>query len=231
MSNGMTFQHIANDGNMLEHPIETDHVQLGVSERADIVVDFSQVPEGVNELYLINREMQIEGAKPEGVLLSYADSNQLIKFIISPDRNVVDNSRVPANLRPLPEMNTPVVRTRNIKFDRTNGMWTVNGRIFNNDRADITFKQGTAEIWNISSSGGWAHPVHMHMEENRILEYNGKPVDSGILHCRKDVFTLYPGDEMKLYVRFRDWIGRYVMHCHNTIHEDHAMMVRIDVVP
>jgi FtsP/CotA-like multicopper oxidase with cupredoxin domain len=34
-----------------------------------------------------------------------------------------------------------------------------------------------------------------------------------------------------LYIRFRDWTGRYVMHCHNTIHEDHAMMVRIDVVP
>ena len=45
------------------------------------------------------------------------------------------------------------------------------------------------------------------------------------------MFTLYPGDEMELYIRFRDWTGRYVMHCHNTVHEDHAMMVRIDVVP
>jgi FtsP/CotA-like multicopper oxidase with cupredoxin domain len=175
--------------------------------------------------------MQIDGKKPEGFLLPFADSDQLIKFIISPETKVTDNSRVVPNFRPLPEMNTPVVRTRNFAFNRQNGMWTVNGKIFDNDRADITFKRGTAEIWKISSSGGWAHPVHIHMEENRILSYNGKRVDSGILHCRKDVFTLYPGDEMKLYVRFRDWTGRYVMHCHNTIHEDHAMMVRIDVVP
>ena len=30
-------------------------------------------------------------------------------------------------------------------------------------------------------------------------------------------------------MRFRDWLGRYVMHCHNVIHEDHAMMLRFDV--
>jgi FtsP/CotA-like multicopper oxidase with cupredoxin domain len=24
--------------------------------------------------------------------------------------------------------------------------------------------------------------------------------------------------------------GRYVMHCHNVVHEDHAMMIRWDIV-
>jgi len=231
MSNGMSFQHIANDGNMLPNPIETDHVDLGVAERADIVVDFSQVPEGVNELYFVNRLLQVSGEKPTDTILPLAESGQLIKFIIRPETGVPDNSQVPSSLRPLPEMNTPVVRTRDLRFDRRNGMWTVNGNVFDHNRTDITFKRGTAEIWRISTSGGWAHPVHIHMEENRILTYNRKPVDSGILNCRKDVFNLYPGDEMELYVRFRDWLGRYAMHCHNTVHEDHAMMVRIDVVP
>jgi FtsP/CotA-like multicopper oxidase with cupredoxin domain len=36
---------------------------------------------------------------------------------------------------------------------------------------------------------------------------------------------------MEIYVRFRDWLGRYPMHCHNTVHEDHAMMAYIEVVP
>ena len=35
------------------------------------------------------------------------------------------------------------------------------------------------------------------------------------------------GQSIKL--RFRDWLGRYAMHCHNVIHEDHAMMLRFDV--
>jgi FtsP/CotA-like multicopper oxidase with cupredoxin domain len=36
---------------------------------------------------------------------------------------------------------------------------------------------------------------------------------------------------MSVYIKFRDWLGRYPMHCHNTVHEDHAMMVRWDIVP
>jgi len=31
-------------------------------------------------------------------------------------------------------------------------------------------------------------------------------------------------------VKFRDYTGPYVMHCHNVVHEDHAMMVRFDLV-
>ena len=36
---------------------------------------------------------------------------------------------------------------------------------------------------------------------------------------------------MRIYMKFRDWLGKYVMHCHNVVHEDHAMMVRWDIVP
>jgi len=230
-SNGMTFQHIANDGNMLQAPIQTDHVYLGVAERADIVVDFSQVPEGVTELYLVNRLLQQDGKKPTDTVLPVADSSQLIKFIIKPDTNVPDNSRVPTMLRPLPERNTPVVRTRDIALTRSNGMWTVNGQIFDPNRVDVEFKQGTAEIWRLTTAGGWAHPMHIHMEEMQVLSYNRQPVTGTVLHARKDVLTLFPGDEMEVYVRFRDWLGRYPMHCHNTVHEDHAMMAKINIVP
>ena len=30
-------------------------------------------------------------------------------------------------------------------------------------------------------------------------------------------------------MRFREFTGKYMMHCHNLIHEDHAMMLRFDV--
>ena len=35
---------------------------------------------------------------------------------------------------------------------------------------------------------------------------------------------------LQLFMNFRDYTGKYMMHCHNLIHEDHAMMVRWDVV-
>ncbi|MNR39537.1 hypothetical protein D3C85_1577530 [compost metagenome] len=33
-----------------------------------------------------------------------------------------------------------------------------------------------------------------------------------------------------MLLHFRDYVGKYVMHCHNLIHEDHAMMARWDIV-
>jgi FtsP/CotA-like multicopper oxidase with cupredoxin domain len=44
------------------------------------------------------------------------------------------------------------------------------------------------------------------------------------------VVELGPGDEVKFFSRWRDFLGPYIMHCHNVVHEDHAMMVRWDLV-
>jgi FtsP/CotA-like multicopper oxidase with cupredoxin domain len=48
---------------------------------------------------------------------------------------------------------------------------------------------------------------------------------------RKDVYVLGPAESMKVLLRFRDFTGKYLMHCHNLVHEDHAMMIRWDIVP
>jgi FtsP/CotA-like multicopper oxidase with cupredoxin domain len=47
---------------------------------------------------------------------------------------------------------------------------------------------------------------------------------------RRDVAILLPSDELKIYMRWPDFLGKYVMHCHNVVHEDHAMMIRWDIV-
>ena len=211
-------------------PITANRVRLAPAERADIVVDFSALPQGVTELYLVNRAEHRDGRGPTGDLLPINQAPKILKFIVRPQTGIVDNSRVPSTLKALPAMDLPVARERSWHFDRRNGLWSVNGQLADINRVDAVVQQGTAEIWNISTSGGWAHPIHMHLEEYRILSYNDQPVANTVLGGVKDVFALYPGDEMRIYMKFRDWVGRYVMHCHNTVHEDHAMMVRWDVV-
>ncbi|MCY1561811.1 Spore coat protein A [compost metagenome] len=47
---------------------------------------------------------------------------------------------------------------------------------------------------------------------------------------RKDVYTINKNETIRVFIRFRDYKGKYVMHCHNLIHEDHAMMLRFDIV-
>ena len=43
------------------------------------------------------------------------------------------------------------------------------------------------------------------------------------------MIPLEDSSETTVFLRFRDLQGRYVMHCHNVVHEDHAMMVRFDI--
>jgi FtsP/CotA-like multicopper oxidase with cupredoxin domain len=136
-------------------------------------------------------------------------------------------------LRPLPPLADLVAEAateRLFVFGRGKGAWQVNDQFFNVNRPVATPQKNTTEIWTIrNGGGGWSHPIHIHFEEHRFLSFNGRApaaVDSG----RKDVIRLEENGEVKVALRFRDFEGRYVMHCHNVVHEDHAMMVRWDIV-
>ena len=48
---------------------------------------------------------------------------------------------------------------------------------------------------------------------------------------RRDIAVLGPRGEVTMFSRWPDFLGRYVLHCHNLVHEDHAMMIRWDVMP
>ncbi len=90
---------------------------------------------------------------------------------------------------------------------------------------------GTREIWNlINDGGGWDHPIHIHFEEGQILARNGsinnvRAAERG----RKDVYRLQPKGTVTLTMQFRDWGGMFMEHCHNTTHEDNAMLLRWEI--
>ena len=46
---------------------------------------------------------------------------------------------------------------------------------------------------------------------------------------RKDVYRLRQGGSVTLTMQFRDWGGMYMEHCHNTEHEDNAMLMRWEI--
>jgi len=87
------------------------------------------------------------------------------------------------------------------------------------------------EIWTLrNGGGGWDHPVHIHFEEGQILERDGSLANVPAWERgRKDVYRLRPGGELKLTMQFRDWQGMFMQHCHNTVHEDHAMLMRWEI--
>ena len=229
LSNNQSFIQISNDGNLLPNPITRTSIRLGVGERADVIVDFTNASIGT-QIFLQNRLKQTSGRGPSTYSAIESPGTSILRFDV--DRDAFDNSRIPATLRVLPPVNTAeAVMTRTWSFENRNGAWTVNGRLFDPNRVDASVRRNTAEIWVLRNEfRDWSHPIHIHFEEFQILSRNGRavPVDE---KSRKDVVRLAPGDEVKVFLRFRDFTGRYIMHCHNLIHEDHAMMIRFDIVP
>jgi FtsP/CotA-like multicopper oxidase with cupredoxin domain len=98
-------------------------------------------------------------------------------------------------------------------------------------RIDAMPAFGTREIWHLENGGGgWDHPIHIHFEEGQILKRDGSSSKVPAWEKgRKDVYRLRPGGEVTITMQFRDWGGMFMEHCHNTTHEDHAMLMRWEI--
>jgi FtsP/CotA-like multicopper oxidase with cupredoxin domain len=94
-------------------------------------------------------------------------------------------------------------------------------------------KPGEVEHWVlINGGGGWDHPIHLHFEEGVTIDRAGDPVHPTELRARKDVWRLNSEGTrtVRVQVRFGEFGGAYVAHCHNTTHEDFAMLMRVQIL-
>lgn len=92
-------------------------------------------------------------------------------------------------------------------------------------------RPGEVEHWTIiNGGGGWDHPMHLHFEEGRTISRGSKALTALERNSRKDVWRLGVNGKLKIQVRFGEFGGAYVTHCHNTVHEDWAMVMRYDIL-
>lgn len=87
------------------------------------------------------------------------------------------------------------------------------------------------EHWTfVNGGGGWDHPIHLHFEEGITINRGDAPIPATERLVRKDVWRLRAGGQVKFQVQFSEFGGAYVTHCHNTVHEDNAMLMRFQVL-
>jgi spore coat protein A len=224
MGNGRPLTQIATDGGLLPAPIECPSIPLAMAERSDVIVDFSEYPVGT-EIVLANHS----GKGPQ---------SEIMRFDVV--REGLDQGAIPERLSDCAALDPNLaVRTRVFDFGISVELrippltWTINGNEFHPNASLAHVAYGEVEIWHLRNRKFGAfqmlHPVHIHLINFQILERNGKaplPWERGW----KDTVSLDNGEEVKLIMRFDGYRGRYLMHCHNLEHEDHAMMARFDVV-
>ncbi|WP_338656999.1 multicopper oxidase domain-containing protein (plasmid) [Sporosarcina psychrophila] len=213
LNTGDSFIQIATDGGFLNDPVALKEITLTPSERAEIVVDFSQL-NTTNDLALINEDGSI--------LLPFEVSDQSGKI-----------SRIPGKMNNFSlteeEMNLPV--TKKVELFGMMDQVTINGKKFDSERIDFTQQQGVTEVWEIYNKpdemGGMIHPFHIHGTQFKIISRDGKEPPENERGW-KDSISVQPDERVKIAIQFKHK-GVYMFHCHILEHEDNGMMGQVKV--
>jgi spore coat protein A, manganese oxidase len=243
----LPFWQIGAEGGFLPAPVMLDQLLMSPSERADVIVDFTNFPVGT-ELYLINEgpDEPFGGGTP-GSDFPAADpetTGQVMKFVVVPLASK-DNSHDPARLtlpafKPLgPASNTRQVslNEESSKFPGFDGpveaeLGTLDGA---NNPVPLSWDKAitenpaldSIEIWEIYNFTEDAHPIHIHEVQFQVV--NRQPFDGAARPPEswetglKDSVIAYPAEITRVKALF-DLPGLYVWHCHIVEHEDNEMM-------
>lgn len=253
-SDGRPFTVIATDGGLLERAREQSTLTLGVGERVEVWVDFSAFNAGdemhlLAESYTPSlqnftaeqggRELQ-DGARPIASFQFSAEApvvglppQQLSQYgALSEDDAVNADSPRP------------------VAISMMRGSFYLNNRLFGAMQdvpEENRVKLGTTEVWefkNDSSMGmgmgrgmggmmQMAHPMHVHNVQFKVLSRT-RAGQENIEHQQlsagftdyglKDVVVVLPGESVRVLMKFENYTGIYLYHCHILEHEDLGMM-------
>jgi len=222
-------------------------VLMGLAERADVIVDFTNVPVGTEVLlFNLGPDEPFGGGDVNGAFdPSDPDSTgQVMQFRVTAALDT-DNTTPPQFLR-LPDI-TPLSGGSTRKVSLNEEVSTV----FDGPIAALLGTQNTSpkpllwsdpitenpgkgrtELWKIYNHTVDAHPIHIHLVQFQVVGRqaigggpsiagsNGPlPWETGF----KDTVIAYPGEITKVRAKF-DMPGLYVWHCHIVEHEDNEMM-------
>jgi suppressor of ftsI len=126
----------------------------------------------------------------------------------------------------------PVERERTIEFGEMiepSGAprFLLNGMSFDASRTDITMKLGSVERWTLINTTTEWHTFHMHTNDFQVTSVDGRQIT---YVDYQDNVALAPGSHTTILIHPTDFTGRFVIHCHVTLHEDDGMMATVAVV-
>ncbi|MFD7405456.1 multicopper oxidase family protein [Streptomyces sp. NPDC059866] len=204
---GDAFVQIGSDGGLLAAPRRHDSLEIAPAERFDVVVDFSRYRPGT-KVRLLNR-------------FGDGTTAEVMRFDVG-SGSPADDTTVPEKLSevvPLDPGRASV--TRDFHFRGSAAGWTINDLEYQPGRALARPKLGQTEVWRFTTN--FHHPIHLHLDHFQVVSRNNR--DPGAFdHGWKDTVDLRPAEAVEVVVRFTDYAGPFMLHCHNLEHEDMAMM-------
>ena len=235
LSDGSKFSVVGTDGGLLPSAAVVSEYRHAGAERYELLIDFSKYATGAT-VNLMNRSNR------NNVDYDHTDKVLQFKVVSTPPADLVGNSLTPQRLHTHEIMTIPASSAKRVRrfeldhddvtnvFKISDRTWhdVVESRYTQTLTGAVTPAAGDVEIWEFqNNSGGWFHPLHLHLVDFRILSRNGtapRPWENG----PKDVVYIGEGETVRLLVHFElapgSRGGKYMVHCHNLPHEDHDMM-------
>ncbi|MFF5184197.1 multicopper oxidase family protein [Streptomyces sp. NPDC000345] len=100
---------------------------------------------------------------------------------------------------------------------------------FRPDYVNHRVRLGQVEEWTVTNDSRRHahHPLHLHTNHFLLTAVNNRPLATPVWH---DTVGLPPHGSITLRLRATDFVGRAMVHCHQSQHEDEGMMQILDYV-
>jgi FtsP/CotA-like multicopper oxidase with cupredoxin domain len=234
-------QVIGGDGGLLERPIARRALTLAPAQRADVLLDLSDLQSG-REIALHSLAFPADEAghtmmmmAGTGPVLPQGAPLDLMTLRIR-GRNTRPFT-LPDRLCDLGDLwaTVPGAAVRRIPLSFQAMQWLLDGRTFEMEGvADgEAVRPGSTHVWelvNLPNPMGMemAHPIHLHGRQFRVLSRTGGRAPSlreGIHDGGwTDTVLVLPGETVRIQVTFSTHRGLFLYHCHILEHEDLGMM-------
>jgi FtsP/CotA-like multicopper oxidase with cupredoxin domain len=189
----------------------------------------------------MGRGMMGRGMSPGGSTLGQGDEFTVLRVRVS--KREASSFRMPARLSHLGFQRAEAAGNRlsprvfPIAFGQMR--WLLNNDEFRMTEvaANEIVKSGSLEVWEFRnmSSGmmQMAHPMHVHGGQFQVLERlpaggfeaGRQTMSAGFTdEGWKDVVLVWPGERVRLLLKFGPFKGLFLYHCHNLEHEDLGLM-------
>jgi FtsP/CotA-like multicopper oxidase with cupredoxin domain len=215
---GHTLTHVGSDGGLFERPVDVEEILLASAERVELLVRGSGAPGSTAVLQSLPYDRYIPQTRP-------ADWNQPRDLLTlryttqSPAAPV----RLPAVLRRVEPLDTAHATATRVMV-MSQGF--INGRLMDMDRIDVHASLGATEIWQIENVVGMDHPFHLHGFQFQVIDRDGVPEP---FPSWKDTVNVPKRQVVRFIVRYDNYPGKWMFHCHILDHEDHGMMGVLEV--
>lgn len=246
-SDNRTFYVITTDGGLLNAPVAVTRFLISPGERVEILVNCTGQSGTSVDLKAFNSTLatNIAGGEsfpggPFANALGHIDFNILHLNIGAATASPI--TTIPTTLTTNTFYNAANANiTRTITLTDSTGVPNILGpnafvlghKLFDINYINYTVPLNNTEIWQLSSTSGFAHPFHIHDIQFYILTINGTapPAEQ---QGWKDVILVKSHDQVQFITKFIDYSDvqhPFMYHCHIALHEDEGMMGQFVVGP